>query len=536
MNHARVAKDALTSLELQESLLSAMLRPDFYPKPPAEVTHKETHISHLFFAGELVYKVKKAVRYSFLDYSTLAKRRHFLQEELRLNRRLAPSVYLAVMPIAFDESGWRLGGWAEPAEYTLLMRRLPEKRMLPFLLETHQATAVMMFELADTLARFHTAAQPLKSLEPRRYLDAVKQQWAENLADIEPFVGDLIDRDSCDAIGVYGADFLRRHADLLIQRAEQGWIRDVHGDLHCEHICFAPEGIQIFDCIEFNAKLRRCDLAAEIAFLLMDLEAHGAGELAAQLLARYASQMRDPGLSVLLPFGKCYRALVRGKVYALRGQAGRSEAFRYFRYAHRMVWQSLPPHLIMVCGLTGSGKSTLARQLGERLGLTVINSDAVRKTIAGRLGRQNVPFEAGIYSPTMTERTYARMTRDADRLLQEGRAAILDATFLRKAHRQRIVKLADKHKVPLLVIHCAASESATEKRLSRRFAEGRDISDGRWEVFVEQKRIFEPLEDISPDSRLLVNTDAPLDQLTGDCEKFLRAQLAHHRGAGAEFG
>jgi predicted kinase len=258
--------------------------------------------------------------------------------------------------------------------------------------------------------------------------------------------------------------------------------------------------------------------------------------LAAQLLARYASQMGDPRLSVLLPFGKCYRALVRGKVYALRGQAGRSEAFRYFRYAHRMVWQSLPPHLIMVCGLTGSGKSTLARQLGERLGLTVINSDAVRKTIAGRLGRQNVPFEAGIYSPTMTERTYARMTRDADRLLQEGRAAILDATFLRKAHRQRIVKLADKHKVPLLVIHCAASESATEKRLSRRFAEGRDISDGRWEVFVEQKRIFEPLEDISPDSRLLVNTDAPLDQLTGDCEKFLRAQLAHHRGAGAEFG
>jgi aminoglycoside phosphotransferase family enzyme len=195
MNHARVAKDALTSLALQESLLPAMLRPDFYPKPPAEVTHKETHISHLFFAGELVYKVKKAVRYSFLDYSTLAKRRHFLQEELRLNRRLAPSVYLAVMPIAFDESGWRLGGWAEPAEYTLVMRRLPEKRMLPFLLETHQATAAMMIELADTLARFHTAAQPLKSLEPRRYLDAVKQQWAENLADIEPFVGDLIDRD-----------------------------------------------------------------------------------------------------------------------------------------------------------------------------------------------------------------------------------------------------------------------------------------------------------------------------------------------------
>ncbi len=531
MPPGRVANESMIDPGSQQSLVSAMLRPDFYPKPPPEVTHKETHISHLFFVGELVYKVKKAVRYSFLHYTSLAKRRHFLQEELRLNRRLAPSVYLAVMPIAFDDSGWRLGGWTEPAEYTLVMRRLPEKRMLPFLLRTHQVTPAMMIELAATLARFHAGAEPFRRLEPRRYLEVVAQQWAENLADIEPFVGTLIERDSFEAIKRYGADFLRQHADLLGQRVALGWIRDVHGDLHCEHICFAPEGIQIFDCVEFSAKLRRCDLAAEIAFLLMDLEVRGAGELAVALFKHYAGLTADPQLPVLLPFGKCYRALVRAKVYALRGHAGQSEAVRYLRYANRMAWQSLPPYLIIVCGLTGSGKSTLARELGERMGLAVVNSDVVRKKIAGKLGRQSHPFEAGIYSPTMTERTYAKMAREAERLLRQGRTTILDATFVRRSHRERIMKLAEKHGVPMVVIHCSASDSATETRLSRRLVENRDISDGRWEIFLEQKKIFEPLDEIPATSCFSLNTELPLDQLIRDCEKFLRGHVPAWRSS-----
>src|SRR5687768_9666290 len=155
MTAADMAPDSITEAPSQDSLVAAMMQPEFYPKPPEQVTHKETHISHLFFAGDLVYKVKKAIRFSFLDYSSLAKRRHYLQEELRLNRRLAPSVYLGVLPIARDESGWRLGGWAETGEYTLVMRRLPEKRMLRFLLDTHQASAEMMRELAKLLAGFH---------------------------------------------------------------------------------------------------------------------------------------------------------------------------------------------------------------------------------------------------------------------------------------------------------------------------------------------------------------------------------------------
>jgi len=509
----------------QQSLVQAMLEPAFYPKPPQRVTHKETHISHLFFAGELVYKIKKSVRYSFLDYSTLAKRRYFLQEELRLNRRLAPSVYIGVMPISFDDAGWRLGGWAEPAEYTLVMRRLPDKRMLPFLLETGQVTSLMMCELAEFLAEFHRESERVTGIAPLHYATVVEKQWNENLADLEPFVGELFDRENFNAIKKFASDFIKQHSELLERRAEQGWIRDVHGDLHTEHICFAPEGIQIFDCIEFNPQFRQCDLASEIAFLTMDIEARGGADLAMVFLTRYSELLNDTEAMKLLPFWKCYRALVRAKVYALRGQNGCATAARYFRYAARLTWQPLEPFLLMVTGLTGSGKSLLAGELSERTGAVTINSDIVRKSIAAKSGRHYLPYGEGIYSATMTAKTYTKMAREAERLLVQDRGVILDATFVRRARREPIVRLAKKHQVPLFVIHCSAPEELTQARLVRREAVGESVSDGRWEIYLQQKEAFEPMDEIDSAARLELNTDAPLEALVSASEKFLRARL-----------
>ena len=510
--------------QAQGSLLTAMLQPEFYPKPPAEVTHKETHISHLFFAGELVYKVKKPVRYSFLDYSSLEKRRYFLQEELRLNRRLAPSVYIGVLPITFDDLGWRLGGWAEPAEYTLVMRRLPEKRMLPFLLETGQVTPAMMRELAEFVFEFHDTADRV-AIEPENYAGIVEKQWRENLADLAVYIDQLIDAENFRAVEKFGADFIEQHAELLQRRAAGGWIRDVHGDLHTEHICFAPEGIQIFDCIEFKPQFRRCDLAAEIAFLAMDLEVRGGGGLVAPFLTRYAELLDDGELMQLLPFWKCQRALVRGKVYALRGPDGFAGAVKYLRYAARLSWAPLQPFIVMICGLTGSGKSTLARQLSERTGAAVINSDFIRKAIGGQSGRQFAAYGEGIYSATMTEKTYKKMARTAEQMIEQGKSAILDASFVRLAQREKVVRLADKHKIPLLVIHCSASERTTQERLAQRQAQGLDVSDGRWEVYLEQKKACEPLDEIPPTARLELNTEAMLDPLISDSENFLRRRL-----------
>jgi uncharacterized protein len=509
----------------QDELVSAMSEPAFYPKRPSKVTHKETHISHVFLTDDLVYKVKKPVRFSFLDYSTLAKRRHFLNEELQLNRRLAPSVYLAIMPITRDGNVWKLGGEEEPSEYALVMRRLPDKRMLPVLLETQQATSKMISELAGLLARFHGEAERVSPIDASHYVEEVEKQWNENLTDLEPLREDLVDAETVSLLKDYGADFIERHRNLMVQRAEEGWIRDVHGDLHCEHVCFAPEGIQIFDCIEFSQQLRCCDLASEIGFFLMDLEVRGGGALARPFLTRYLEGLHDPDLPVLLPFYQCYRALVRGKVEALRSTGPDSNAPRYIRYALRFTWSSLKPFLVIVCGLTGSGKSTLARELGERLGMPVINSDTVRKAITGKRGPQAVPFNEEIYSLDMTEKTYAKIAREAEKQVLEGEGAILDATFGQKAHREKIVRLAEKHRVPIVLIHCVASDETTEKRLAQREAEGKDVSDGRWEIYSKQKAGYQPINELPPANCLELNTELPPEQLVRASERFLRARF-----------
>jgi len=501
------------------------MEPAFFPKPPKKVIHKETHISHIFLAGDTVYKVKKPVHFPFLYFSTVAKRRHFLQEELRLNRRLAPSVYLKVMPMFCDHEGWRLGGGREAAEYTLVMRRLPEQRMLDFLLETKQVTVAMMAQLADQLAEFHAAAERIRGNMPDDHLAATRVEWNENLGEIEPLLATPADRQARERIGEFGSSFLEKNSDRITRRAVDGWIRDVHGDLHAEHICFAQEGIQIFDCIEFSDRLRRCDLASEIAFLLMDLSVRGGEPLVRPFIDRYIERLKDPGMTALLPFYQCYRALVRAKVHALRFGKWNDAAARYFTFARRMAWQRFAPFLVLVCGLTGSGKSTLARELSARLGMVAINSDEVRKHIAGVAGPHGAALNEGIYSQTMTDKTYDAMAREAEKHIRNSRGIIVDATFGRRSHRERFLRLAKKHKIPLLVLRCSASDAATAKRLDQRAAEGRDISDGRWEVYVAQKAAYEPLDEISARLLLDLPTDAPQEKLVAESETFLEARL-----------
>ena len=511
--------------ELQQTLVPAMMEAEFYPKPPPSVTHKETHISHLFFAGDLVYKIKKPVRYSFLDFSSLAKRRHFLNEEVRLNRRLAPSVYLAVVPIVRNVSGWRLSAEGDAAEYALVMRRLPEKRMLPFLLDTRQVTPEMMRELAEIIANFHMGAEPVKNIDTDRHLTILEKLWNDNMADLEPFVGGLIDRDLGRIIDRFGAEFLRGHRGLLARRAEQGRIRDIHGDLHCEHICFAPEGIQIFDCIEFSSQLRCGDVASEIGFLLMDLEARGGEAMVKPFLSRYCELLDDSELPVLLPFYQCYRALVRGKVYALRSHGNNGAAARYFRYAARLTWLPFQPFLVLLCGLTGTGKTTLAQELSQRLNLPVFSSDAIRKALTGKPGRETVPMNAGIYRQPMTEKTYGKIVREAEKQILSGRGAILDATFAQRANRQKVTRMAAKHNVPVFLVHCFATDATIKNRLAQREAEGRDLSDGRWEIYVEQKAACEPPSEMPVQNYLELNTVQPVEELAAVCEKFLRSRL-----------
>ena len=511
----------------QNELISAMLTPGFYPNCPAEVTHKETHISHLFFAGDLVYKIKKAVRFSFLDYSILHKRRYYINEELTLNRRLAPSVYLAVLPIGRDVSGWRLGASENPLEFALMMRRLPDSRMLTALLQSAQVTPEMMRSLARVLATFHDHAEQFPA-GAAAHFDTVTKQWRDNLKDVEQLVGKAIDVDNFAAIKAFGDNFLDQNREFVSRRATDGWVRDGHGDLHCEHVCFAPEGIEIFDCIEFDPQLRLCDLASEIGFLLMDLEARGGAPLGEAFLSRYRDLINDSSLTVLLPFYKCYRALIRGKVEALRAGAS-AASVRYFTIAGRQTWSPYKPFVVVVCGLTGSGKSTLARELSERIGIAVINSDVVRKELTGKSGR-GVPFNQGIYSSEITERTYGKIFDETNRRISQGQSVMLDATFAQRRYRKRLVAVAVRRRVPVYFLHCVASDSLTQTRLRERGMDENEISDGRWEIYLEQKSIAEPLDECSAENCLELSADRPIEDLRRSSERFLRDRLSRTFG------
>lgn len=516
----------------QELLIAAMKEPSFYPRGGSEIAHEETHISHVFFVGDLVYKVKKAVRFSFLNYSTLDQRRYFLQEELRLNRRLSPSVYLGILPISNANGRWQLGSDADPVEYVLVMRRLPAKRMLDFLLDHYEATDSMMRTLADHLASFHTTAATGGKIDARGEPEAIERVWNGNLGDLRPFLYGSNDWKRFEELLDFGKRFVASHRHLFKRRIQEGRIRDGHGDLHCEHICFAPEGIQIFDCVEFSPKFRYCDIASEVAFLCMDMEIHGGAQLARVFLERYFERTRDRDMPVLLPFYQSYRALVRAKVNAFRSNAFSPLASRYFDYACEQMAFPGKPYLVLICGLSGTGKSTLARALSCQMGLPMISSDVTRKSLFGAFGGDaRAAYEAGVYTPSKTEATYEQMASKAETYLVKKKGVILDATFQRQRQRERMIRLAAQHGAEWLVVFCQTSDAVIRERLRRRERDAQDGSDADWEVYLKQKEAFEPFFELSPECSLQIDTSGSIPDLVEKVERGLIGRF-FRRGVG----
>ena len=513
--------------------IQAMLRPEMYPYRPATVDFVQTHISYVFLAGDEVYKVKKPVHFSFVDFSTLERRRHFCHEEVRLNRRLAPHVYLGVVAICRAGVTYRLGseGDAAAVEYAVRMRRLPADRTLDQLLDRGDVTLAMIDQLARRLADFHRRADAGPHVTANGDVAAIAAVLEDNFAGMRPFHGVTIAAAEDDAIQKFSRDFLRRQGPLFRRRRAEHRIRDCHGDLHTEHICFDGEPV-IFDCIEFNPKFRYCDTASEIAFLAMDLDYHERPELARHLVSDYAAHADDPELPGLVPFYQCHRAYVRGKVDSLKSaeeevepaerERARASAQRHFALAYRYTW-AYRPCLVMIAGLSGTGKSAVAGVLAARTGFVHINSDVVRKRLAGLAAESRVSaaYESGLYSPEHSRRTYAAMLAEAAELLGAGRGVVLDATFQRRTDRDATRALARKYTVPFLLVECYCREDELRRRLEAR--QGRaGASDADWNVYLEQRRRYEVIGNDERDDALLIDTTVPLPEVAASVERALR--------------
>ncbi len=522
----------MTPADALPPLIRAMLEPGFYPHRPARVELEQTHISFVLLAGEHVYKVKKPVRFAFLDFSTLERRRYFCHEEVRLNRRLAPRAYEGVVALRGSGTGFALAeeSASDAIEYAVHMRRLPADRMLPALLERGTATTAVIDAVAATLAAFHAAADAGPDVARGGDPDVIERLMEDDFGEVDVFHGDTIAAADDAAIRGFCRTFLRRHEALLRRRQAGGRIRDGHGDLHAEHIC-CTEPLTIFDCIEFNPSFRHRDVAAEIAFLAMDLLYRARADLAEHLVARYAALTDDPELPALIPFYACHRAYIRGKVDSLKSRepevgdaeraAARASAIRYFALSYRYTWTDAP-RLVVVVGLSGTGKSTLAAALGERTGLARFSSDVIRKQLAGLPLTQRGGPE--LYTPTQNARTYAAMYGAAAQELAGGRGAIMDATFQRRVDRDAARALARRAGAPILFVECVCSEAVIRRRLAARTRRGTDPSDADWAIYKQKRSRYEPFAGDEDGDRVAVDTAAPQGAQLAPIEAALRSR------------
>ena len=299
------------------ALVEALLQPQAYPHKPQKIELVQTQMSFIFLTGEYVYKVKKPINLGYLDYTTLERRHFFCHEELKLNRRLCPDAYLAVVPIIEEEGRLRIERGGKAIEYAVKMKELPQDRMMDVLLPRGEVTREMVAKVAEKLAGFHQEAKTSQEIAAFGKLNVIRGNCDENFAQTQKYVGVSIGREQYVRIRGYTDDFIQGNASLFDKRVKEGRIRDCHGDLHAAHVCFTDD-ICIYDCIEFNDRFRYGDVASELAFLAMDLDRYEQAFLSRHLINTYVSVSHDEELLKLLNFYKCYRAYVRGKVESFK--------------------------------------------------------------------------------------------------------------------------------------------------------------------------------------------------------------------------
>ncbi len=484
------------------ALIEKLAAPAACAYPVTDVTVLQTHISAVFLAGNHVYKIKKPVQPGFLDFSTLEKRQFFCEEEVRLNRRLAPEVYLDVVPVTLEDGQPRFEGRGEPIEWAVKMVRLPDEATLHARLERGEGSVALAELVARRIAAFHrqaaVASQPADfDLVRRNLLDVLKPTQEQSDPKLDRI------RQRTEAL-------LAQQRPLIEKRALRGMTRDCHGDLHLDHVYYFPDrsppgDLVIVDCIEFNERFRFIDPIADMAFAAMDFIYHGRRDLADAFCEAYYRESGDQEGRALLDLYICYRASVRAYVDSLkfletevprgeRRQAQKSAAAHALLALVQLEPPARRPCLLLVAGLPGTGKSTLARALAEKAEFEILRSDVVRKELAARQ-----QYHANLYTEEWDARTYAACLEQAISLLHQGKRVIVDATFRREHHRGMFLQAGRRCCVPTGMILCLAEPSIIQARLRQR---RHDASDADWTVYQMLAQAWEPL---GPETAALVH-------------------------------
>jgi uncharacterized protein len=518
-------------------LLAQLTRPQAFPytlPPQEQIVVLQTHASAVLLAGDRAYKLKKALDFGFFDYSTPGLRRQFCEQEVLLNSRLAPDIYLGVAPVlALADGTFHFGATFAPGQiaqpgaqlaggqvvdYAVVMRRLPEEATLASRVSRGTATPELLAAVAEPIARFHASVHTNKHIAEFGSLRVVRGNWEENFEQMRPYIGRSLDQATFECISTYIHEFFSGYAALFTTRMRDQRIRDCHGDLRLQHVYILEQAenelpeIAVVDCIEFNERFRFSDVAAEIAFLTMELDASGRSDLSRAFVDAYVELTDDRELYELLPFYACYRACVRGKVLSFQldqpevpaeqRESVRREASDLFTLAAGYASGPTRPTLLLTGGLMGTGKSTLATRLHAQLGWALLSSDITRKQLAGLEATppQFANFGEGLYSSAWTERTYQTMFEQAATLLSTGRSVILDATFGKLAHRHAAAQEAALHGANLVFLECQAPREVTLQRLASRWQARLDqqpglasaASDARPDLYDAQADAWQP--------------------------------------------
>ena len=494
----------MSSPAITAHILESLKNPAAYPVQTRTVEMIQTHVSWLFLTDKHVFKLKKPVNFGFLDFSTPDLRRFYCHEELRLNRRLCPDIYEQVVALRETEDGAAFVGDGREIDYAVMMKRLPAERMLDRLVDNGTVSVGEIQIVAREICRFHSNADTSPYISEFGSLGQIQFNWRENFDQTLQFQTSTLPHDSCDTIRAYVEAFMESNRALFVERVEKGCIRECDGDIHLGNICLLYGTAYIFDCIEFNERFRFSDTAADIAFLLMDLDFHRRADLADAALSTYIAGSGDADCAKLINFYKVYRAFVRGKVESLQlldsgisneeRSAAEKRAIRYFRLAQGYCLRNfLPTTLFITCGTMGCGKSTLADQLAFELGLLTFNSDTVRKQLAGLPPETavHVSFKEGLYSHEMSQSTYRQLERLADRELAAGHSVVIDAGFGTAAQRAAFARRAASQGAEFVILYVQCNPDEQRRRLLERTFSRDSVSDGRVELLDQQTTVFE---------------------------------------------